>query len=316
MKRTLAVSALCFIAYFLPMACDAVEYDAKYNKKKVEEINRFVLQQIDAQRSAYIKLREEAAKANGENKDGQNNSAEGEKKPEKEKIVVPSKFIADVEAIKKAVAARYRQAKEEDAKGPNPKVDTRSEVDLYDAARKQVEAEFNQSEEQLRALEKQDAEKEFPLYKQGEIVNITFARGNEPRRTYYGAFRREGKYKLFIGGKQLSYVDLPEYYRARFDAKENEKARREMINRHVRVGRYKLEKQEALFNKKKQMLEEQYAKNLPRGWVYVDDAWHIPADLVENFVKTREINHKNAVELQKKYNEEAAKTSIFNGPNN
>ena len=140
----------------------------------------------------------------------------------------------------------------------------------------------------IQKVEEALAEIDYPLYHENDLVEISFSpTENVARRTYAGAFKRIGRFKLSIGKDILGLNDLPEKLRARFDPELNRRAREQVLERHPVFSRLNLERQERIDEKVKEMLTRQFEQNLARGWVYIDGSWKLPADMVHDVLVYR-----------------------------
>lgn len=130
------------------------------------------------------------------------------------------------------------------------------------------------------------AEAEYPLYREGEIVEISFAPTERvSRRTYTGAYKQAGRFKLFIGKELLGLDDLPQKLRARFDEKLNAKAKLDFLKKHILITNYINSLDTEIQEKLNKEWVSGFEKNLNLGFVYVDDAWLLPEELAERIVK-------------------------------
>ena len=142
--------------------------------------------------------------------------------------------------------------------------------------------------EAIQKIEEALAEIDYPLYHENDLVEISFSpTENVARRTYSGAFKRIGRFKLSIGKDILGLNDLPEKLRARFDPDLNRRAREQVLDRHPVFSRLNLERQEKIDERVKMMLTQQFEQNLQRGWVYIDDSWKLPSDMVHDVLVYR-----------------------------
>ncbi|MBR4611994.1 MAG: hypothetical protein IKO40_04685 [Kiritimatiellae bacterium] len=130
------------------------------------------------------------------------------------------------------------------------------------------------------------AEVEYPLYQEGDIVEISFSPVERvARRTYYGNFKRIGRFKLSIGKELLGLDDIPQMLRVRFDNKLNVKAKLDFLKKHVLITNYKNAWDTDIRTKLNKEWVSSFEKNLNMGFVYVDDAWLLPEELAERIVK-------------------------------
>ncbi len=299
MKKTLLLSVL--LGLILPMlgqAAPKTRYDIRFNERRVKEITLEILKQVQLQEEAYKKKVEEFQKqGNGNGGMGMDpyggpmgagmgpGGASQEKKPDS---LPPYKL--DRQAIKLYVQKKYN-CNELDAIGPIPRVDVRSKDELMEEATREVKAlpEYKDLDYQtLQAMEIKAAEEKYPLYKVGERVEISFSHGNEPSRTYRGTYRNDaGRNKIWIGRDMINKDDLPELLRARFDEELNASCRQREVNAHKIIGKIELEMQEAIINRVKDKQQKQFEKNLPRGWVYVNETWKMPSEMVDDTLDYR-----------------------------
>ncbi|MBQ4479737.1 MAG: hypothetical protein II943_03770 [Victivallales bacterium] len=286
------------------------------NKRKVDEITDAILNMVKHQRlewedkyyvyvfgynnatKKYIILRsylrpefylgyitDTAGPGNNSQELSRGDSLDGDKyvQPFKIDTITIIGYITEKYGQGKSMATRLAEAS-----GPFPIIDIRSKIELQEDAIKLVDAQFNRSEEDMLEEEIRLVEEEYPLYKENEIVEISFApREGVARRTYRGSFKKIGRFKLTIGKDFLSMDELPEKIRARFDPDLNRIARERMLARHPIITRYKLDREDAIAAKVNEWLLSQFEQNLPRGWVYVNNAWKLPEDMVEDVIEYR-----------------------------
>ncbi|MGN0866997.1 MAG: hypothetical protein ACI4SG_04895 [Oligosphaeraceae bacterium] len=304
MKKTLLLSlTLGLILPFAGQAAPKTRYDIRYNERRVQEITLEILKQVKVQEEAYKKKVEEFNKQGsapggaGMDPYGGPMGPGGGAQQQKPESLPPYKLDRDV--IKAYVQKKYN-CNEMDAVGPIPKVDVRNREDLQEEATREVKAlpEYKNLDYQaLREQEVKEAEAKYPLYKEGERVEISFAHGNEPSRTYRGTYKNgAGRSKIWIGRDMINKDDLPELIRARFDPELNARCRQREINAHKIIGKIELEMQEAIANRVKEKQQKQFEKNLPRGWVYVNDTWKMPSEMVDDTLDYRkdDLNRRNA----------------------
>ncbi|GEM_PF-4675290 len=148
------------------------------------------------------------------------------------------------------------------------------------------------SKNPVLAQEIKDLEQKYPLYKEGQKVEISFAHGNEPRRIYKGAFKLYPPFKLSIGKDMLNKNDLPEIYRARFYPEVNTQCRMEEFNKHLVLNKLKMEMEEAIAEEVKEIRRKQFEQNLPKGWVFLNETWKMPSELVEDTLEYRKEDMK------------------------
>lgn len=282
---------LALMALVYGPAAIAVTYDASYNAKRVNEISRFVLSCVEQQRAQFIKAHEEAGKNQNQNQGHGQPSRPGEAAANAADAAkpLPRKFYADIEAIKLQVQHRWPRANPADMS-----LDLRSAIEIEEAVKREMarDPRFKRSVAEMEAEERRLAEEKFPLYEPNEKVTVTFSRGNEKPRTYTGVFKPAGRFKFFIGKHTLNYNDLPEEIRARFKPELNRQMRQEEFDKHWVITRYNIEREEELAVRCREKLNAQFNKNLRKDWVYINKAWRVPADLVEDIVTSRETIHR------------------------
>ena len=286
------------MAFSLPLAAD---YDATWNQRRVEQITRYVYSLKNAQYNEWKKARGEQG----------NNNNDDKTKP-------PEVFRLDPVAITEKVASVFRANILDSQVIPprkTPLVDIRSKVEVKDAARAEAEKKFpRKSSEELQKLEEEYAAERYPLYKEGDVVEVTYAYGKAPAKTYRGTFKRISPFRLMIGKNFLNYKDLPEEIAARFDAEKNEELRKKMIARHPVTSKYNIEREEEADKIAKAILEKQFKQNLRRGWIYIDGGWTIPAELVGSILKFSEAEKRLAREAY--YKSQQKTTAIVGGSSN
>lgn len=290
----LFTAALLFIGSTL---CEGARYDAAFNSKRIKEITLFTLEQVKKQEKEYLDAVNKSEKKEGNN--NSNSSAPGNAPAAPESIEIdpnapkppPPTFKLDLVKLKAAVTKRFG-GKLEDSLGPNPKVDIRSELDIREAVAKEVQAKFPRTYDELLAEEHKKAEELYPLYQPGQRVEISYAIGNEPRRTYRGIFRRTSRFRIQIAQNYINLNDLPESIRARFDAEWNKKLRQKYIDAHPIISKYQIAQSEEIQRLYKECLAQQMDKNLRRGWIMINNAWRMPQDMVEEILEYRKKVHK------------------------
>ncbi|MBO4619964.1 MAG: hypothetical protein J5654_07625 [Victivallales bacterium] len=162
--------------------------------------------------------------------------------------------------------------------------------------------------EAVQKIEYALAEIEYPLYHENASVEISFSPTEKvARRTFSGAFKRIGRFKLSIGKDILGLDDLPEKLRARFDPELNRRAREQFLDRHPVFSRLNLERQEMIDAKTKEMLCRQFEQNLPRGWIFIGDSWKVPADMVHDVLVFRRQHDAATREMFKKQAQKRAR---------
>lgn len=117
----------------------------------------------------------------------------------------------------------------------------------------------------LRATAEKEAAEKYPLEKPRAKVKFEYKKGpyiEKVEGTFYGAFDRY----IQIDGKRISYVDLPEELRARFDRKFNAEKRQAYVDQKLREweGKKALEEQE----KFTELLAGQDLLNEKNGYIY------------------------------------------------
>ena len=181
-------------------------------------------------------------------------------------------------------------------------LDIRSKQELRDMITLELEKnpEYQIDSESLERQEQADAAEKYPLYKEGEKVTISFQIGRTPARKYSGVYRNVSRFKIMIGTQYLSLSDLPESLQARFDAKLNARLRKEEINKHLLAQKKRIALQEAVDVRVKEMLSEQFYRNLPAGWVYADNVWRMPKDYFEENISTMLANIRQIIVKRRK----------------
>ncbi len=292
MKKTLLLSLL--LGLLLPFggqAAPKTRYDVRFNERRVKEITLEILKQVTIQEEAYRKKREELGKqGNGAGMDPYGGPMGPGGAPQAQAPESLPPYQLDRAAIKAYIQKKYN-CNEMDALGPVPRVDVRNREELQEEATREVKALPEYKDLDFQALYEQEvkeAELKYPLYKEGERVEISFAHGNEPSRTYRGTYKNgAGRHKIWIGRDMLNKDDLPELIRARFDPELNAQCRQREINAHKIIGKIELEMQEAIVARVKDKQQMQFEKNLPRGWVYVNETWKMPSELVDDTLDYR-----------------------------
>ncbi len=270
-------------------------YDAAWNERRIQEITKEVLQQVENQQAEYRKQYEERGKS--QTGSGYGYYGPGMTPPQQKEEALPE-FKLDRDRIRAAVLSRFG-GRESDSISINrnmpAKVDVRSRTDLWEEARAEIDAnpEYFVDREAIVQQEIKDAIEKYPLYKEGETVEIRFAHGNEPRRTYRGTFRTgAGAYKIWIGRDMLNLDDLPDLLRPRFDAKLNQEARQKEVDKHILIQKAELKREEAIAALTKEKQKKQFERNLPRGWVYVNECWKMPSEMVDEILEYRKLDLK------------------------
>lgn len=289
LRKTLiamAMLAMCLMA--VNAAPKKSIYDARWNEKRISEITLEILRQVKVQEDEYVKMREERSKDRNGNGmyggmyDGPYDGPGG-RGENKEDEIPPYKL--DIQRIQMEVEKKFGKGGDE----LDLRADLRNKMEIQEEARKIIEKDpqFQCDYDALLAQEIKDAEEMYPLYKEGQKVEIRFAHGNEPRRTYKGTFKSGGPFKIWIGREMLNKVDLPEIFRARFYPDLNAKARQEEVAKHRLITKFNIEKDEAIAVKVKEMLQRQFDTNCARGWVYINEVWKRPKELVEDTLMFR-----------------------------
>ena len=153
----------------------------------------------------------------------------------------------------------------------------------------------------IQKVEELLAEIEYPLYRENDLVEISFSPTERvARRTYKGGFKRIGRFKVVIGKDILGLNDIPEKLRARFDDDLNRRARLQVMDRRPVFTRISLACQDFIDAKVKEMLTRQFEQNLGRGWVYIDGGWKTPADMVHDVLVYRRQHDAATREMYKK----------------
>ncbi|MCQ2397494.1 MAG: hypothetical protein MJ106_07350, partial [Lentisphaeria bacterium] len=284
-------------------------YDIKWNEKRISEISLEILRQVKVQEDEYTKKLEERNKEKSSGY-GMNGPMGGppmgmmdDMYSETPKDDVPE-YKLDIARIQNEIEKKFGKGGDE----LDLTVDLRNKVEIQEEAMRIVSRmpEFQKDLKELEAQEIKDAEEMYPLYKEGQKVEIRFAHGNEPRRTYKGTFKSAGPFKIWIGREMLNKADLPELFRARFYPDLNAKARQEEIAKHRLITKFQIEKEEAAAAKAKEMLQRQFDTNCPRGWIYINDVWKRPKELVVDTLEYRKHDLKMRQANQARQAERAA----------
>lgn len=117
----------------------------------------------------------------------------------------------------------------------------------------------------LRAAAEKEAAEKYPLEKPRAKVKFEYKKGpyiEKVEGTFYGAFDRY----VQIDGKRISYVDLPEELRARFDRKFNAEKRKTYVEQKVREWERKKAQEEQ--EKFTELLAGQDLLNEKNGYIY------------------------------------------------
>ena len=292
---------LCSLLCAAPFAKSNYGRLRERNEKRIQEITSFIVEEAKRQYDEWL-----LAKQGQDMHSHRNDMSEMMygRRLENSYMVVPSSskagqteeapiasdvFEIDEEAIQAAVSARFG-GNLLDAIGDSPKVDIRSKIELQEMAEKSpaILARFSASYDDMLQDEKEMVKREYPLYREGDIVEISFT-PVEPvaRRTYKGVFKRVGPFKIMIGTQVIGLDSIPKKLRARFDRELNRRARIELMERHPIINKYEAERSEAISDLVKTMLEKQFENNLTNGWVYIDNSWKIPADMVHDVLVYR-----------------------------
>lgn len=288
-----AVAVMMAFAFTLQAAPKKSRYDATWNERRIQEITKEILQQVQNQEAEYKRKLEEQGK--GQNGGDFAYYGPGMTPPQQKQESLPE-YKLDRNKIRAAVTSRFG-GKESDSISMNskvpPRVDVRSRAELWEEARKEIDAkpEYYVDRETIVQQEIKDAIEKYPLYKEGETVEIRFAHGSEPRRTYRGTFRAgAGAYKIWIGRDMLNMDDLPDLLRPRFDARLNQEARQKEVDKHILIQRAELKREEAIAALTKEKQQKQFDQNLPRGWVYVNECWKMPSEMVDEVLEYRKLD--------------------------
>ncbi len=278
-------------------------YNAKWNERRIEEITQEILRQVVVQRKAYDKALADWNSASGNGNNGQmyggpdpgmmGPGGPGGGAPAADKPPKPV-YKLDRDLIKLALRRKFPAAGVRPDGLPDPvgmlKVDGRSKVDLFDALHKDpaLRREFESSRpsvEELTRKARAEADKKYPLYLPGQVVEIRFAPPHGAARTYKGVFKTLGKFKISIGNSFLNRSDLPTDLQACFDKKLNDEAKAKFIRTYPGLGSRDLDYEQFLADKLREELAKQFVKNLPQGWIYVNDSWRLPEDIVEDVIE-------------------------------
>lgn len=286
-------------------------YNAKWNEHRIEEITQEILRQVIAQRAAYDKALKEYNSATGQ---GNNSNPYGGPGPGPDMGMgggapagtpPPPKpvYKLDIDLVKAGVRKKFPAAGVRPDGLPDPvgmlKVDGRSKVDLFDALRKDpaTKREFEASRPSVEELTRKahvEADMKFPLYKEGEVVEVRFAPARGSAQTYKGIYKNLGKFKIYIGRSVLNRNDLPDEIRARFDSKLNEEAKSKFIRTYPGLGSRELDYESFLADKLREELQKQFEKNLPNGWIYINDSWRLPEDIVTEVIEHQQLKNRAA----------------------
>ena len=285
-------------------AAEKTVYDAKWNARRIEEITKEVLTLVIVQRKAYDQAVAEWSKANGNGGGGGPGPAGPGGMPESS-ASKPGKpvYNLDISLVKVGVRKKFPAVGVRPDGLPDPlglaRVDTRSKIDLFDALHKDpvLRREFEAgrpSVEELTKRARAEAEKKFPLYTPGQVIEIRFAPPHGSARTYQGIYKNLGKFKISIGSSFLNRSDLPTELQACFDKKLNEEARAKFIRTYPGLGSREIEYENFLAEKMRQELDKQFVKNLPLGWIYINDSWHTPEEIVEDVIAHQQMKSNAA----------------------
>ena len=211
-------------------------------------------------------------------------------KPDAPKV---ERFSLDKEAIKKALRAKYRYDFDGSVNASaSGTVDTRSELEIReDIIHELVNSGEIRPESELLQEDQAKCDADYPLYKPGEMVDIAIDLGNTVRR-FNGAFKRISPFRIQIGRHMLTLSDLPKAVQARFDEKLNKEMREDYMRRRPITTKYMLDVQTRVADECKKQVEAQMKKNLGRGWVYINDAWKLPEDMLDDVLDFRKRAHK------------------------
>ncbi len=127
----------------------------------------------------------------------------------------------------------------------------------------------------------------FPLYNDGQDITIRFAVGNEPPRNFRGTFRRYSPSRILVGKNFLNLSDLPKNLRARFDKKLNDEARSAFLQSHPAIAFKRDNLKDELEARVRMKLLLQMRSNLGRGWVFINEVWKNPSDMVDDIIEYR-----------------------------
>lgn len=202
----------------------------------------------------------------------------------------------DADNIKMAVDLKFRSIL------PDPeKADLNPSVVLRNTAATRVDKmkEYQYDEAELLKQEADLARKKYPLYKEGDIVELRIAVGSSPARTYRGAYRKCGLSRIWVGQSIINKVDLPASLKPCFDKKLNAAAIQEELGRHVLITRIRKAKEREIDRQYEMLLAAQYEKNLPRGYLLVSGWWRKPSEVAEFTIRQIKQEERNAEKLRK-----------------
>ena len=296
-KWTTVVLALALLWGTWGASAAESPYNAKWNERRIAEITQEILRQVVAQRKAYDKALAEWNSSSGNGNNGQMYGGPDPMMgpggaPTADKPPKPV-YKLDMDVIKLALRRKFPAAGVRPDGLPDPvgmlKVDNRSKIDLFDALHKDpaLRREFDSSRPSVEELTRRahaEADKKYPLYLPGQVVEIRFAPPHGAARTYTGVFKPLGKFKISIGNNFLNRSDLPTELQACFDRKLNEEAKAKFIRTYPGIGSRELDYEAFLAEKLREALDKQFVRNLPNGWIYINDSWHLPEDIVEDVI--------------------------------
>lgn len=296
-----AALLLCLTAGAQPKS----RYNKEYNQKRIKEVTLEILKQVEQQQEEYRLLYEAwQKKGNNSNQNsydmpppgmgpGMPPGAGPSNQPAADAPVDPGEFKIDNAKITLALVKKYGDPLTANNWGASRSVDVRSEIELRDSIAKEManDPKYNRTMADFEQEELKHVEDTYPLYQEGQNVEISYSIGNEPRRTYIGTYRKNGRFRIFVGRNSMNLKDLPELLRARFDPELNEQCRKKLYAQHPLYSKYQLEKEDEIKRRYDELLRKQMEKNLPRGWVYINNVWKVPADLIEDVLENRKMVH-------------------------
>ncbi|MBO4618790.1 MAG: hypothetical protein J5654_01645 [Victivallales bacterium] len=83
--------------------------------------------------------------------------------------------------------------------------------------------------------EAQAAEK-YPLYQEGEKVNISYSIGRSPAKNYRGVYHKDAAGRILINSQYIRLNELPKELQARFDERLNETLRKQYVEHLLLVN--------------------------------------------------------------------------------
>ena len=163
---------------------------------------------------------------------------------------------------------------------PLEKVDLKA---LNDEATRIVEQEYGSDDKNLSAVVEAEAEAEFPLYKVGDKVSVSYNMG--PKRfSVNGTLYRVTENAITVEDKVINLVDLSDEIRSRFDPRKNQYMRERYKETHEHlIKRLKIEKINDCYDKLK---SEIFKRNETAGYIYdvQTDHWGTAQDVAKSYI--------------------------------